>query len=284
MITNITIVTAFFDIGRENWSVENGYPDYLYRTSYTYIEFFKNLSILENELIVFTSREFVDIVKEIRGNKPTKIVEFDYLSEFKVYKNRIKKIQNSLEFQSKISPKQIINPEYWSSDYTLLTNLKTYFVNRAISLDLVSNSTLAWLDFGYCRDIEMLNGITEWKYNFSDDKIHTFSLKKIPSLDFKKVTDSIYNNKVFIIGGVTIGHRDCWKEFHRLVYKCQIDLLRKGIVDDDQGIYLYAYYKDKELFKNHVLGKNNWRVIFKVYDEKANLSFKNKIKKFFKIL
>ena len=61
-------------------------------------------------------------------------------------------------------------------------NLKTYFVNRAISLDLVSNSTLAWLDFGYCRDIEMLNGITEWKYNFSDDKFNSIahSILKIP--------------------------------------------------------------------------------------------------------
>ena len=28
---------------------------------------------------------------------------------------------NSNEFKSRVSPKQIINPEYWSPDYTLLT-------------------------------------------------------------------------------------------------------------------------------------------------------------------
>nr|EKV9928753.1 hypothetical protein [Acinetobacter baumannii] len=28
MNKKIKIVTAFFDIGRENWTVENGFPDY----------------------------------------------------------------------------------------------------------------------------------------------------------------------------------------------------------------------------------------------------------------
>ncbi|WP_277985396.1 WlaTC/HtrL family glycosyltransferase, partial [Citrobacter werkmanii] len=32
-----------------------------------------------------------------------------------------------------------MNPEYWSSDYVLVCNLKTYFVNKAIELNLVNN-------------------------------------------------------------------------------------------------------------------------------------------------
>lgn len=44
MNKKITVVTAFFDIGRENWTVEKGFPDYLFRTPDSYINYFKYLA------------------------------------------------------------------------------------------------------------------------------------------------------------------------------------------------------------------------------------------------
>lgn len=48
---SITIVTAFFDIGRGDWSVENGHPNYLQRSNEKYFKYFSNLAQLENEMI-----------------------------------------------------------------------------------------------------------------------------------------------------------------------------------------------------------------------------------------
>ena len=49
---SISIVTAFFDIGRGDWTPDKGLPHYLHRTTDTYIERFGHLATLENEITV----------------------------------------------------------------------------------------------------------------------------------------------------------------------------------------------------------------------------------------
>mgnify|MGYP003352720033 FL=1 len=81
-MNNIDIVTAFFDIGRGDWTPDKGLPHYLVRTTDTYFERFRNLCKLDNNIIVYTSEDLVDKVKEIRGDKPIKIVPVDFQNNF----------------------------------------------------------------------------------------------------------------------------------------------------------------------------------------------------------
>lgn len=281
MNSEITIVTAFFDIGRESWSVENGHPDYLFRTSDTYLSYFEKIASLNNEMVIFTSDDFADKIREIRAGKPTKIIIFDYKNKLYNIKRRVDKIQSSDSFKSKVPDIHIINPEYWSADYALVTNLKSYFVTKAIDLGYVSNDLAAWMDFGYCRDYESLNNISTWKYNFERDKVHVFNLKKIPPLTQEIVEEAIFNNKVYIIGGVTIADKKMWYTFHDMVYKCQRELMSNSIVDDDQGVYLFAFLKKPDMFKTHFLGKDKWRTLFYTYDVSARISIVKRVKKIF---
>ena len=39
-MNDITIVTAFFDIGRGEWTPDKGLPHYLHRTNQTYLQRF----------------------------------------------------------------------------------------------------------------------------------------------------------------------------------------------------------------------------------------------------
>ena len=71
----ITIVTAFFDIGRGDWTPDKGLPHYLERKTETYFERFSNLATLENPMVIYTSPDLVPKVQQIRGNKPTKIID-----------------------------------------------------------------------------------------------------------------------------------------------------------------------------------------------------------------
>jgi hypothetical protein len=70
-MNEITIVTAFFDIGRGDWTPDKGLPHYLQRTNDTYIKRFANMAKLENKIIVYTSKEFVKIIKLYRQDRPT---------------------------------------------------------------------------------------------------------------------------------------------------------------------------------------------------------------------
>lgn len=264
---SITIVTAYFDIGRGDWSAEKGHPSHLLRDNQTYLSYFENLAKLDNEMIIYTFEEMKPYISKLRGDKPTKIVVIDLETKFKNLLDGIKFIINSNEFKNKIPDKHKLNPEYWSEKYVLVTNLKTYFVNKAIENFNLSNDLVAWVDFGYCRDHTTLSGINNWYYPFDDLHVHFFTLKKDKFLSVfnnprfphteKKVLSAIFNNRAFVIGGVTVANKNIWREFFDVVKDCQEELFRKNIVDDDQGIYLMCHLKQPDLFKFHYLGKNS---------------------------
>ncbi|MFV5463114.1 WlaTC/HtrL family glycosyltransferase [Acinetobacter towneri] len=262
---SITIITAFFDIGRGSWSVENGHPCYLERSTEKYFKYFSNLAQLENNMVIFTSTDYVEKIKAIREDKPTTIIDICLNEKFHSCKQLITDIQQSKDFQKQIGVEQLKNPEYWSAEYVLVTNLKSYFVKKAIKAGLVHSSLAAWVDFGYCRNLKTLNKIKAWDFSFSLEKVHFFSIKKTFEINAENVNYAIFNNQAFIIGGVIVAVPGKWLTFSNLVYQCQIDLLNQHIVDDDQGVYLTTLLKQPELFEIHYLGEDQWFDVFKLY-------------------
>ena len=266
-VNSITIVTAFFDIGRGDWSTEKGHSSHLLRNNQTYLSYFENLAKLDNEMVIFTFEEMKPYINKLRRNKPTRIIVIDLETKFRSLLDNIKSIINSNDFKSQIPDKHKLNPEYWSEKYVLVTNLKTYFVNKAIEDFDLSNDLVAWVDFGYCRDHTTLLGINNWYYPFDNLHVHFFTLTKdkfflvfnnpkFPNTK-DKVLSAILNNRAVIIGGVTVANQNIWKEFFNVVRNCQEELFQKNIVDDDQGVYLMCHLKQPNLFKFHYLGKNS---------------------------
>lgn len=277
-MSDITIITAFFDIGRGNINRENT-PSYMTRTTDTYFEYFSNLATLDNEMVIFTSPEFVEKITNIRLGKPTKVIVFDFHNKLNYIKKRIAKIQQSQEFIGKVNPKLLNNIEYWSAEYVAVTNLKTYFVNKAIAENLVRTKLVAWVDFGYVRSLDTLNNVKNWQYDFDNNKINFFSIKKqsIPQT-YQEALEYIFNNKILIIGGATVGNISAWKEFLPILLQNQKEILNQNIIDDDQGLYMMCLFKQPSLFKLNYLGKKQWFSLFKKYDNTANISLFDKIK------
>ena len=116
--SQISIVTAFFDIGRGE--IGEGYPDYLRRTNDTYFEHFSRLAALENEMVVFTSEEHRDRIDALREGKPTKIIVIELKKKFRRQIKAIEKVQKSEEFRSRVNKDMLINIEYWSPEYVLI--------------------------------------------------------------------------------------------------------------------------------------------------------------------
>jgi hypothetical protein len=90
-MNNISIVTAFFDIGRGDWTPDKGLPHYLERKTETYLERFGYLTNLKNDITVFTTEDLAPKVQEICKNRTekTNIVILDLNERFSKIKEDI---------------------------------------------------------------------------------------------------------------------------------------------------------------------------------------------------
>jgi len=264
-MNEISIVTAFFDIGRGEWTPDKNLPHYLQRTTETYLERFGHMAKLENEIIVFTSADMVDKIKALREDRPTSIITMDFKNSFKKIREIVTEIQQNPEYQAKINPMQVRNPEYWNADYVVVNLMKASFVVEAIRIGVIDNDLVAWLDFGYCRDQVTLNDVTTWSYPFDKEKIHFFNIK-----DWKEGTiiqDVIANNDVHITGPCIVADKKMWPTLQALVAHSMDELIKNQLVDDDQTLLLMSYLLKPELFELHPVSSNDWFVAFKEFSE-----------------
>jgi protein YibB len=264
-MNDITIVTAFFDIGRGDWTPDKGLPHYLQRTNDTYFERFAEMAKLENDMVVYTSAEFEDKVKELRGDKPTQIVVIDFKTSFEELRTKVSEIQKDPKYQEIIHPSQVRNPEYWNADYVVVNLLKATFVNRAISMNMVHTDLVAWLDFGYCREP---HNTVRWTYPFTRRKIHFFNIKEWQKGSYIK--DIIANNDVHITGPCIVADKEMWPYLETLVYHNIQELFKNNLIDDDQTLLLMSYLAAPEMFELHPVSPDNWFIALKDYNE--NLS------------
>lgn len=271
MNNEISIVTFFFDTGRGEWTPDKGFPHYLHRTVDTYFERFGYMSQLDNELIVYTSPNFVDRVMEARRGKENKtiVIPYDYHSKFEEEKNRFFKIQRLPEFIEKVAPHQRINPEYWNPDYIMLMYLKSFFVRWAIENNHISNRFAASIDFGYCRTPDRIPPSKKWTYDFGAERFQIFGYREYPK--HKPIEEAIFNNLVYVFGAKQVGHVDLWPEVNELIQQSMEELLSKNLVDDDQTLWLMASLKKPELFNlniipDHQLGYDSF-VLFNSFND-----------------
>lgn len=264
-MNDISIVTAFFDIGRGDWTPDKGLPHYLHRTTETYLQRFSHLAKLENDITVFTSEDLAEKVHELRDGRPTNVVVMDFNEILPEVKHRISEAQNNSEFQKRIHPSQIKNPEYWNADYVLVNLLKSSFARQAIQNNLVTNEMVAWLDFGYCRNEFTLNGVQRWQYSFDKDKIHFFTIKDF--VDGTFISDVIFNNDVYVTGPCIVASKNRWSDLEMLVNHNVNELLKNNLIDDDQTLLLMSYLSAPELFELHRVSGDDWFVAFKEYHE-----------------
>jgi hypothetical protein len=97
MKSSTTIITAYFDIGRGDWTANKGFREKLARSVDVYFSYFERLAALENEMIIFTSPDLKPRVEAIRNGKPTTVIVIDIKKKFRYIRSRIEKIQKDDE-------------------------------------------------------------------------------------------------------------------------------------------------------------------------------------------
>ena len=267
-MNNITIVTAFYDLGRADWP--GGYNR---KTSF-YFECFERLCQLKNRIIVFSEKKFKSNFDKIIGSiKPDLIVIYeDIIEPNKELISRIRETQQTLQKEGGLTyaRAQSHHPEQCVPEYVLLLTLKTYFCCSAIQKISEIDDTVAWIDFGYVRKEEYLPESRLWRYDFRD-KIHLWSLKNIPQkiniLEVIKSDDGI----TYIMGNHIVATREKWFYLKELMDNELEKLLSNSLIDDEQTLLLLSYMANKKEFVlyREIIDYNNldWFFIFHYYNQ-----------------
>ena len=136
----IGIVTAFFDIGREDWAKRPNTPAWLARSTEDYFACFERMCRLENEIVVFTQSKFAERIAAARAklgfSNQTRIVcKDDLFEDHGVDLGKITRVMNMPGFLAGVTHPHC--PEYWEPRYVLINYLKSFFACEAIEQGLV---------------------------------------------------------------------------------------------------------------------------------------------------
>ncbi len=244
----ITIVTAFFDIGREKWT---GFE----RDNSKYVEYFKFWARMKNKLVVYTDSKTAQQVMEIResfGMKGrTKVICIDEVTHIApdVYQALENVLANPTAVKFRRKPAY---PESCNPMYNYIMYLKSHLINDAIQRGL-AGGMIAWMDFGYNHGGSFYTNPQEfdflWKHDFSP-KVHVFAVEPLDSMP---VFEIIRTMKIYFAGGIIVAPDVLWPKLLEMIRTALFSLTSCGLADDDQTLLIMAYRAQPDLFEIHAI-------------------------------
>lgn len=240
-----TIITAFFNIGREDF---NAVP----RSLDTYFDQFQFWARLKNPLVVYTTLDSRERILEIREsfglrNRTTVVVIDDLFAiEPDIFQEMLKVSKDHWFRDFRLLP----DATSGIAQYSYLMLLKTWFVADAVSRGL-TNETTAWLDFGFNHAGRVYPKPEEFDFEWKCDddyydKVVLFSMADPydrPIFEFvRRLTD-------YIMGAMIIIPKSRANDLWAVNRESMLTLLRMGLIDDDQLIQLMSVRAQPDLFE-----------------------------------
>lgn len=251
-MNEITIVSAFYDIGRKD--IKN-----FERDNDKYLSYFDFWAGLKNKVIIYTTDDMKESILEIRKKynleNKTVIITKD-LKEFD--EQSLEKIKDTFnKYDQTLNRKNPNNIECISPIYCYLMYLKPFFVCDAIQRGLTSENIM-WLDFGFNHggkffiDKKQFNFLLERQDSIDNEKINFFSIKD----DDKQTLANIYfSMEAYIIGGLIFANYKKWQIFKDNLRKSLNCFSSLGMIDDDQIMLLWC-------FRNYPRNYNTIKIYF----------------------
>ncbi len=275
---DITVVTAFFDLGRGAWKLNGSWRSPFQRSTESYFKYFGYLAKLKNPMVVFVAPQDAPRVLELRRavglENLTTIFTIADLFEIAAIKALVAETESKMTptFRHWVRFPKV--PEFNQPRYTVLDALKSIFVNTAIATGAVPTAQVAWLDFGYARDPKCFDPAKPWRFD-AGGKINLFHMRPIDDVPIFKVVQRGY---VYFQGGCKVGPTSAWATFAAAIDKALAGLLISDLVDDEQTLLLMAWRAAPERFHIHAVDRKDWRVAIRFFNETMrgeNVAFKD---------
>lgn len=256
-----TIVTAFFNINRDEWN-------YAKRSVDHYLVSFKNWLYLYNHhkynIILFMddtillNTKMQEIIKKFPRLNVIPI-NIEWLKENSLSWKKLDvavRIMSSNFYKLLVSHRIIYNiPETIYPKYNVLNHCKIDLIKYAIDNKYIcmENEFVCWLDFGYFGSVfhnrYHLFPYTGFDMNkFDYEKLHFCLCNKLTISDLNPYYTAIVAKNTFT-GGFFAGMSNLLLEFHSLFHECLDELNKLNISDDDQHVYLRCFIKRPQLFE-----------------------------------
>ncbi len=255
---DITIVTAFFDIGRSNYEA-------IPRTNEKYINWFEHWARIRNRLIVYCGNQLIaDKAREIRRNfnleEKTEIIIFENLQtiEEDLY-TRLARVGKDYYFKNF---RLIKNATSNIPEYDLINYLKSYFMNDAQKRFNLTTQ-VAWIDFGFNHGGELYpypeDYDFEWSYDFGD-KVTLFFLAPLDERPIFEIVRTLKPD--CIMGCMFISPPNLVEKLWVTFLQSALELTDVGLLDDDQLVLLMSYRQNPTIFR---LVESDWFLPLKTF-------------------
>ena len=245
-MSELTLVTAYFNIGRNNWTE-------LSRGNDKYLSYFSHWARMRNQLIVYTTPDMEQSIRAIRESfglgEQTIIVTINDVTSIQpqMYEVLKRTMRNKESWRFH---KRLFNPETWNYRYNYIMAIKAFFLKDAVEQGF-AKGMLAWIDFGfdhggdnfpYSEDFDFT-----WTYDF-EPKIHVFIENALDDMPIFRI---VQNMQVYVRGALIIAPDNLWEILWELIQNAVFTLADCGLADDDQLLMVMAYRKRPELFAVH---------------------------------
>jgi hypothetical protein len=261
---NLTLVTAFFDIGRDQW---NHYP----RSVDEYTSAFAEYQKLPYPIVLFMDDRYLQKVA-VRSGLTIIPINHAWLEEncwAWQQLTRESEIMATALHKSRVQHR-IACPETHNPRYTLINHAKIDFVCYAITHGLLTSSHIAWSDFGFFSCGKNVPGVhmpsrpLELE-RFDTAKVNYGLLNPIDERD----RDPLYTLRYAperISGGFFLATPTIMLQYQSIYHSKLTDWQTQGFADDDQHLVLRCYLDHPDLVNPLFIGK--WCVQY-VFFQKA---------------
>lgn len=254
------IITALYDIGRDNWEK--------FTMSYdTYLHWMKNTLSINCSMVIYTEKKFEQKIKEFRrevdsGFEKTIIVVED-LTDISCYKK-----YNDILFRTMYSD-EFINDSRWNNVpemnmplYNIVMFNKIDWLMDAYNKKYFDGNYYLWLDAGGIREelekniewpsIDKIKQIGEKIVFFSHDADFTINQYKSHAISqIRKIQGTAFFVPASLINKL-------YEEFHRSIQLC----LNDNFIGSDEKILDITYTNNKNIC--HLI-KCTWREYYNIF-------------------
>lgn len=260
--TNITLVTCFYNIGRNEWS-------HSHRPLDVYFTNCENVMKQKYPICIFTTEAYKERCVEIRKktDKEMKythivIIPFENLYLFDK-RDEIASIQQS-NLQNIHPVDQRVQPEFCVPEYIIVINNKLKFMSRVASENIYKSDVFQWIDFGIHQNI--VNNDTGDKLfgniQYQPNKIRLVGFLPISDVITDRV--SFYNiHKSTVAAGFIAGGADA---IYKLADECEKEftiIMQMGLMNQEQYMLYYILCKTPEIFDYSII--NHWDDLCRMY-------------------
>jgi hypothetical protein len=261
--TNITLVTCFYNIGREKWKSCS-------RSTDKYFENAKNILNKHNPIVIFTTQDYVNRCIEIRKITDinllyTKIIVIPF-EELMYYDkiNLIKEIQQNNLKNLSYDCRQY--PEFCVPEYIIVINNKINFLKKVSDENIFNSKIFQWVDFGLHHNVYNFNEKLFNEKYFSNifykkDKIRIVSFE-LPKIISNRI--EFYNTHSSTVAcGLFGGDINAINMLYSLSKNEFEYMLNNNIMNQEQYIYYYLMCQNLKFFDYSII--NNWNDLCESY-------------------